>query len=465
MSLFPGDHVSFTNFLSTAAAVMVATALSANSLYAQTSFNAGFNSTPNFACNTGNGCTDFMIDGGGEFFQFVFTSAGDGGTMLWESQFGEFNSPSMNCRSAAYSLLRTEVITIKRSANEPFQFTSIYIDNAGGTNITISTFYRGSSVGTSQVATASSAAVYNFGGILVDEIRLSATDFYETNIDSFRGIIPAGGVPVIRNSFGYTPAPEQVTTQVDKDLVLTDADSSTLPRATVSITSGFISSQDVLSFTNNASTMGNITGSYDAAAAILTLTSAGATATVTQWQTALRSVTYTNGSDTPNNTLRSVTFVAYDETGDSLPATKGVSVYAVNDAPVLTVPAHINAPIGQPTAITGITVSDVDAGIANIVLSLSEASGTFVVASAPNISLSYWEATRTHYISGTAANINSYIAGSNVTYTSIAESPPTYMMTVGLGDNGNTGTGGTQTDSEEVTITKVSSSVDAWSLY
>ena len=44
-----------------------------------------------------------------------------------------------------------------------------------------------------------------------------------------------------------------------------DADNATLSTATVTITGGFVTGQDVLSFTNaGATTMGNIAGTYNA---------------------------------------------------------------------------------------------------------------------------------------------------------------------------------------------------------
>ena len=55
-------------------------------------------------------------------------------------------------------------------------------------------------------------------------------------------------------------------------------DNATLASATVSITGNFVSGEDVLGFVNGAG-MGNIAGAYNAATGVMTLTSAGATAT------------------------------------------------------------------------------------------------------------------------------------------------------------------------------------------
>ena len=81
---------------------------------------------------------------------------------------------------------------------------------------------------------------------------------------------------------------------IDARLTVTDVDSTNLAGATVSITATYVTGQDVLGFTNQ----NGITGSFDAATGVLTLTG---TATVANYQTALRSVTYANTSDNPIN--------------------------------------------------------------------------------------------------------------------------------------------------------------------
>src|SRR5262249_28247800 len=68
---------------------------------------------------------------------------------------------------------------------------------------------------------------------------------------------------------------------------VSDVDNLTMQSTIVSISSGFLTG-DVLAFTNtSSSTYGNIAANYNAATGVLTLTSAGATATLAQWQAAL----------------------------------------------------------------------------------------------------------------------------------------------------------------------------------
>jgi hypothetical protein len=115
--------------------------------------------------------------------------------------------------------------------------------------------------------------------------------------------------------------------QVDPGLTVTDSDNTTLASATVSVTGNFRPGQDLLAFTNNSAiSFGNITASFNSGTGVLTFTSAGATATVAQWQAALRTLTFTDTSTTPDSATRTVSFVVSDGTEDSAAATRSVAV-------------------------------------------------------------------------------------------------------------------------------------------
>jgi len=144
-------------------------------------------------------------------------------------------------------------------------------------------------------------------------------------------------------------------------ITVADPDNTTLSSATVSITGNFASGQDVLSFTNVG--MGNIAGSYNAATGVMTLTSAGNTATVAQWQAALRAVQYSNSSDSPSTSARTVSYTINDGAANSNTVTSTVNVTAVNDAPAgtnTTVAATEDTPQALSAANFGFT--DVDTG-------------------------------------------------------------------------------------------------------
>ena len=153
-------------------------------------------------------------------------------------------------------------------------------------------------------------------------------------------------------------------TAITSSITVSDVDNTTQASATVSITSGLSASEDVLSFTNNGSTMGNIASSYNSTTGVLTLTSAGATATLAHWQSALRAVKYKNTSSNPSTAARTVSFVINDGSANSTAVTRNIAVTAVNNPPVI---ASIEGTAlsykegDAATAITSsITVSDVD---------------------------------------------------------------------------------------------------------
>ncbi|MFB2120915.1 DUF4347 domain-containing protein [Parapedobacter sp. 2B3] len=172
----------------------------------------------------------------------------------------------------------------------------------------------------------------------VDEIRIefaaTGTSFQNFRIDDIEigaaTATPVNTAPTLTASAGTTAFIEGTAIAIDNALTVTDTDNTTLASATVSISGNFQSGQDVLVFTSNPATMGNITISSNNAG-VLTLTSAGATATLAQWQTALRSITYNNTSDNPNTANRTVSFVVNDGTDNSTAATKMVSVTAASD--------------------------------------------------------------------------------------------------------------------------------------
>jgi hypothetical protein len=194
-------------------------------------------------------------------------------------------------------------------------------------------------------------ALQGSGGLVT--FNVSGNSAFQ-GIDSFRvlaasghtvtGMIGIGAINAV--NFGFAPT---LTTSggssayssgtgtavtVDSGITLSDSDSSTQASATVSITGNFRSGEDVLAFTNNGSTMGNITASYNSGTGVLTLTSSGATATLAQWQAALRAVTYSDSSLTPNTGNRTISFATNDGAINSSAVTKTVTV-AADAAPVL----------------------------------------------------------------------------------------------------------------------------------
>ncbi|HEY4545317.1 MAG TPA: Ig-like domain-containing protein [Pedomonas sp.] len=204
------------------------------------------------------------------------------------------------------------------------------------------------------------------GGALTDHttVQLNVTAVNDAPV-----ITPGGGTAV------YTEG--SVPVALDAGLTLSDIDSPTLASATVAITGNFHAGQDLLAFVNDGTTMGNITGSYNAATGVLTLTSAGGTATLAQWQAALRTVGYANTAGAPEAASRTVSIVVSDGSASSAASTRAVSIVLLNDAPVLADTNLTLDPIaedgGAPVAgvASGTLVSELVGGISDADLTLA----------------------------------------------------------------------------------------------
>ncbi|WP_153301682.1 tandem-95 repeat protein, partial [Endozoicomonas arenosclerae] len=109
-------------------------------------------------------------------------------------------------------------------------------------------------------------------------------------------------------------------------ITLADIDSVTIDSASISISNNYASGEDSLSFSDH----NGISGSWNASTGTMTLTG---TATVAQYQEALRTVTYSNSSESPSTDNRTISFSVDDGYDSSNIATSTVTVTAVNDAP------------------------------------------------------------------------------------------------------------------------------------
>ncbi|MCK1504295.1 VCBS domain-containing protein [Bradyrhizobium sp. 18] len=142
-------------------------------------------------------------------------------------------------------------------------------------------------------------------------------------------------------------------------------------------------------------------------------------------------------------------------TGGTLTDTDSININitAVNDAPVNTVPGTQEVLHDANLSITGMSISDVDAGGAvNITTNLSVLHGTLTMASAGGALVS-GSGTGSVTLTGTVAQINTTLAAANnVVYKGVANFVGSDTLTVLTNDHGNTGTGGNLTDTDAVTI-------------
>jgi VCBS repeat-containing protein len=152
-----------------------------------------------------------------------------------------------------------------------------------------------------------------------------------------RTITLSAGTPelTINGTAAYTENATPAT--LAPALALTDVDNTTLASATVTLSAGRVSG-DVLAFSNTSNaTFGNIAASYDADTGVLALSSSSATATLAQWEAALKAVTYASTSEDPGSATRTVTWTVTDGNNNTSTAgTTSIAVTPVNDAPVAT---------------------------------------------------------------------------------------------------------------------------------
>src|SRR4029450_10918742 len=197
-----------------------------------------------------------------------------------------------------------------------------------------------------------------------------------TDTDTVNITVNDAGAPIVTTTAGNLAYTENdPATAIDPGLPVTDSNSTDLVGATVAITAGFVSAQDTLAFTNQL----GITGSYNSGTGVLTLTG---TTTVANYQTALRTVTYQNSSENPTAS-RTVTFTANDGTNTGS-ATRGITITAVNDPPVNTVPGpQATSPNTPLTFSSGggnlISIADLDAGTNAVQVTLTASNGTLTL--------------------------------------------------------------------------------------
>jgi hypothetical protein len=251
-------------------------------------------------------------------------------------------------------------------------------------------------------------------------------------------VAPVNDAPVVTASGGTTAASEQAAIAIDSGLTATDVDNTTLSSATVTITGNFQSGQDVLAFTNQ----NGISGSYNSGTGVLTLTGSSS---VANYQTALRSVTYANTSDTPNTSNRTISFVVNDGSALSTAVTKTVSVAAVNDAPLVTASGGTTAASEQIAIAVdaGLTLSDVDsANLASATVSITGnfQSGQDVLAfgNQNGITGSYNSTTGVLTLNGSSSVANYQTALRSVTYTDTSDTPNTSNRTISFAVNDGT---------------------------
>lgn len=272
-------------------------------------------------------------------------------------------------------------------------------------------------------------------------------------------------VEVVYDSYGAAPVLANATASFTEDGAavpvapspgtLSDADSANLVELVASLSNPLNGTAESLS-ANVAGT--GITASWDAGTATLTLTGND---TLANYQQVLQTLSYFNSSNAPDPSSRIVTLMASDGVNHSNVATSTVTVTAVNDAPVNSVPAAQSTNEDTPLVFSSangnaISIADLDAGTSPVQVSLTATNGVLTLTGTTGLSFASGDGSADASMSftGTVADINAALDG--LSFAPDANYNGAASVQIATSDLGNTGSGGALSDTDAVAITVVS---------
>jgi hypothetical protein len=283
----------------------------------------------------------------------------------------------------------------------------------------------------------------------VRTVSWSATDGTDASapVTSTITVVPVNDPPVVTAGATLSYTEQAAAAVIDGTVTVSDADSANIQGATVTISAGFQSGADVLSF----ATIGPISGSYNAGTGVLTLTG---TDTAANYQAALRTVKFNNTSDNPTAS-RTITWVVTDSSAaPSSGVTSTINITAVNDAPTFTVGGAetFNEDVARTFNTANgnrIRVADVDSNASNITVTINTTHGNITVSTA-GVTVT-GNTSHSVQIVGTATNIDTALNG--LVYTPDLNYNGADTINLHVDDGGFTGTGGAQTADASISIT------------
>lgn len=247
-------------------------------------------------------------------------------------------------------------------------------------------------------------------------------------------------------------------TAITSTIAISDVDNTVLDSAKITISSNYLSSEDELAFAD----AGGITGSWNSATGVLFLSG---NATLAQYQTALRSVTYENTNTTnPNTALRQIDFLVNDWDDASNTISRNVNVIAVNTAPTLSGisgvalsytegSGAVSAPF--PVSITDVDDTNMESATVSITTNYFFGEDELGFVDAGGITGSWNSGTAILTLSGTASISQYETALGNITYENLSSDPVevtrTFSFTVNDGD------GNSNTQTRDLDLTAVNS--------
>ncbi len=232
-------------------------------------------------------------------------------------------------------------------------------------------------------------------------------------------IVDQNDAPVVSDAgatLAYTEGDGAVV--IDSTLTITDVDDTNIESATVTISSGYQSSEDVLAFSD----ANGITGSWDSGTGVLSLSGS---ATKANYELAFESITYQNtDTDDPENGDRTVTWVVNDGSSNSAGVTSTITVADVNDAPTISGAGSTLAyTLGDSATIIDatLTITDVDdtnieSATVTITGGLQPTEDILAFTNTNEISGNWTSSTGTLALTGTATLAQYEAALESITY-------------------------------------------------
>jgi Bacterial Ig domain len=125
---------------------------------------------------------------------------------------------------------------------------------------------------------------------------------------------------------------------------------------------------------------------------------------------------------------------------DPIARSMTIDVTAVNDAPGIVAPAALTVVGNTATPLTGISFTDVDSAAGNVSATFAVPRGQLGASSGGGVTIAGSATSLT--LTGTVANVNAFISGGGLSYTTANFDPNPVSLTVTINDQGNTGSGG-----------------------
>ncbi|WP_019499612.1 choice-of-anchor D domain-containing protein [Pseudanabaena sp. PCC 6802] len=272
----------------------------------------------------------------------------------------------------------SRTFTIENTGSAPLNLTTGSITVPTGYTITTlpsATVTPGASTTITVQLTA--AASGTFGGDITIPNNDSNENPYNFAITGVVNAPPVLGAAAV----GAITINEQTQTIISPTgLGITD-DEPNAESATISITSGFVAGQDVLSV------VGALPGGIVANTSVPGTITLTGSASLANYSTALHQIAYTNTSDNPNTATRTVSYTVNDGDVNSNTVTRDINVQPVNDPPALT-----PAPTYTSNANLTLTVPD---GASDLLTGATDPDGTTVSVVAATLTSAAAAATAT----------------------------------------------------------------------